>query len=72
MNLNGVLIPPPGQRDNLKKLAEPFDWPKDFNHENGMYNCECMECGIEFTGHKRRIQCRSCFDKNAKAIISGG
>lgn len=40
--------------------AGPGDWPEDFKHENGMYFCECFDCGNSFTGHKRRVTCKSC------------
>lgn len=56
-------------RTNLQKLAEPQDWPDDFPHENGIYMCTCAECGGEFTGHKRRLQCKLCFNKNSRKII---
>ena len=39
------------------------DWPQDFEHENGNYCCRCCVCGQEFTGHKRRVQCRECYGK---------
>ena len=55
-------------RINLQKQAKPQDWPTDFPQENGIYMCTCVECGIEFTGHKRRMQCRLCFDKHVAKI----
>ena len=36
------------------------DWTEDFTHENGQYLNECVHCGHTFTGHKRRVSCRSC------------
>lgn len=36
------------------------DWPDDFDHENGCYNCNCSTCGKTFTGHKRRVTCKVC------------
>ena len=39
------------------------DWPEDFSHENGNYNCICCDCGGVFTGHKRRVVCRKCSSK---------
>lgn len=48
----------------LKILANTHrverDWPEDRDHENGNYNCCCVECGREFTGHKRRVTCLHC------------
>jgi hypothetical protein len=38
----------------------PQDWPEDFPHENGRYMCTCVECGIGFFGHKRRVICKVC------------
>jgi tetratricopeptide (TPR) repeat protein len=38
----------------------PQDWPEDFPHENGRYMCTCVECGIDFMGHKRRVVCKVC------------
>lgn len=36
------------------------DWPEDFSHENGNYNCECYLCHKIFVGHKRRVVCKVC------------
>lgn len=36
------------------------DWPEDAGHENGNYECRCINCGAHFTGHKRRVFCRLC------------
>lgn len=36
-------------------------WPEDFEHENGNYFCKCNTCDADFVGHKRRVQCKSCF-----------
>lgn len=47
-------------REALKAHAEPSDWPEDFPHENGIYNCICCFCQGEFTGHKRRVCCKTC------------
>jgi hypothetical protein len=35
-------------------------WPEDSGHENGNYFCNCIHCGRQFTGHKRRCVCRVC------------
>lgn len=40
--------------------SEKRDWPGDFEHENGNYQCTCLECGKLFLGHKRRVICRVC------------
>lgn len=36
------------------------DWAEDFYHENGRYGQRCPDCGIPFTGHKRRVICKLC------------
>lgn len=36
------------------------DWPEDFSHENGQYQCMCCHCGNMFIGHKRRVTCKAC------------
>lgn len=33
------------------------DWTED---ENGNYHCQCVQCGHDFIGHKRRVVCRRC------------
>lgn len=50
-----VLIP----RDvNIEK-----SWQEDFSHENGNYTNCCIECKKLFLGHKRRVICKSCYNK---------
>jgi hypothetical protein len=36
------------------------DWTEDASHENGRYECQCVQCGQCFVGHKRRVVCRAC------------
>lgn len=36
------------------------DWPEDFQHENGCYQCRCCNCEKYFIGYKRRVQCKKC------------
>lgn len=38
------------------------DWVQDFSHENGCYLNTCIECKMEFKGHKRRVVCKECTD----------
>ena len=49
------------------------DWHEDAAHENGSYFCICIECGEQFTGHKRRVVCRTCSNAapqpEAQAVI---
>ncbi|MBT7929779.1 hypothetical protein HN682_07690 [Candidatus Peregrinibacteria bacterium] len=42
---------------------DPKNWVEDFPHENGNYLNNCVDCGSQFLGHKRRVQCKVCFDK---------
>ena len=37
-----------------------LDWTEDFSHENGNYQCRCIECNSVFLGHKRRVVCKVC------------
>ena len=54
--------------DAIRRLplteAEPAeqngDWPEDFAHENGGYECRCVDCGKMFCGHKSRVVCKTC------------
>lgn len=36
------------------------NWTEDFGHENGNYECHCVECKQSFVGHKRRVLCKVC------------
>lgn len=36
------------------------DWPEDFEHENGNYQCRCYVCEKLFFGYKRRVKCKAC------------
>lgn len=51
----------PGLADRLigRTIGEQ-DWTDDFGHENGNYSNNCISCGQEFRGHKRRHRCRAC------------
>ena len=40
--------------------ARPRDWPEDYDHENGCYECGCAYCGRTFLGYKRRVVCKVC------------
>jgi|SRR5690348_16997431 len=40
------------------------DWTEDFPHENGNYSNICTRCGGIFFGHKRRVICRLCANRN--------
>lgn len=42
------------------------DWPEDFKHENGNYECACDMCGDHFKGHKRRVICKVCAENGGE------
>jgi hypothetical protein len=42
------------------------NWPEDFSHENGNYQCLCCSCNKVFVGHKRRVVCKQC---STEAVI---
>lgn len=43
--------------------ASAGNWEEDFTHENGNYLNICLECKNTFRGHKRRVMCKVCFEK---------
>lgn len=45
------------------------DWEEDFEHENGCYECNCIECNHSFFGHKRRVNCKLCSNGNLATLI---
>ncbi|KXJ63036.1 hypothetical protein AXY46_03185 [Achromobacter xylosoxidans] len=47
------------------------DWPEDFSHENGNYQCLCHRCKQVFNGHKRRVTCKVCHAALASAPVAG-
>ena len=44
-----------------------LNWPEDFSHENGNYQCRCCYCGQDFIGHKRRVVCKVCASSDSHA-----
>lgn len=40
--------------------SRPVDWTEDAAHENGNYQCRCLNCNRLFVGHKRRLVCKVC------------
>lgn len=50
--------------DKLIENKHLGNWTEDYSHENGNYLCKCFQCNENFVGHKRRIICKKCFDKN--------
>lgn len=40
----------------------PKDWQEDYRCENGNYRKKCLTCGEIFYGHKRRMQCKECYE----------
>lgn len=50
-------------KEHLPKLfgtESERDWQEDLSHENGNYTNKCIECGLFFWGHKRRVICKKC------------
>ena len=45
-----------------------YDFPEDFKHENGNYENFYTRCATRFIGHKRRLSCKVCFDRELNAI----
>ena len=39
-----------------------WNWPEDYEHENGQYIHKCS-CGRTFHGYKRRQKCKLCVDR---------
>jgi hypothetical protein len=63
------LVDKAGIAFDIRALASPDtstsqntnrNWTEDAAHENGNYECRCVECGNSFIGHKRRVLCRLC------------
>ena len=50
----------PGWKMLRDTTLEERSWPEDFAHENGNYYSECLGCGRQFLGYKRRHVCRVC------------
>lgn len=46
-------------------LSKPGDWPEDFGYENGCYLRCCCLCHQTFTGHKWRVICKVCAERDA-------
>ena len=53
-------------KELLEEIQLTRNWKEDFTHENGNYNCICIQCKNEFTGHKRRVICKICSSKSIK------
>jgi len=47
-----------------------YDYPEDWSHENGNYQCRCIRCDIQFIGHKRRVLCKVCNVKQPQESVS--
>lgn len=47
------------------------DWTEDYVLENGQYFNNCIHCGQQFCGHKRRVVCRVCASKGAAPHTQG-
>jgi len=47
-------------KDQLKKNATKYDYPDDYDAENGTYRNKCLNCKHEFIGNKHRKICNVC------------
>jgi hypothetical protein len=66
VRLTGGSVPTP---DHLRKRDESDrDWKEDFTHENGNYMNGCMYCKQMFYGHKRRVVCKICDNKDKSQL----
>lgn len=53
------------------KDADKRSYSEDFALENGNYMNTCIECKNKFFGHKRRVMCKVCFEKESpKPVIN--
>jgi hypothetical protein len=43
-----------------KPTSTNYNWPEDFDSENGKYYNICTSCKLPFIGHKRRVTCKVC------------
>jgi hypothetical protein len=53
MNLNLTLA-------LVRAKGSERDWPEDFLHENGLYECYCARCEKNFLGREQRLLCKCC------------
>jgi len=44
-------------------INSPKNWKEDYEHENGNYMNHCRTCNQKFLGHKRRVQCKECSER---------
>ena len=50
----------------------PRNWTEDADHENGRYLCRCTTCKQPFIGHKRRVTCKVCADRDSAVAAERG
>ena len=55
-----ILLPVKDEVEHFVIDPSDRDWREDFSHENGNYSNKCIECGLMFNGHKRRVICKKC------------
>lgn len=53
----------------MRKPDYKYDYPEDLEHENGNYVNSCLKCRVLFIGYKRRMTCRSCFEKSKSVSL---
>ncbi len=44
------------------------DYPEDAPYENGSYLNRCVECQRLFVGHKRRVFCKVCEERQREKV----
>ena len=56
-----------------KNMGLPMDaewnYPEDYDGENGQYIHSCRECSRAFHGHKRRSTCKVCQAKTIALMV---
>lgn len=50
---------------NIPDYNSPRNWTEDYPDDNGQYFHNCVTCQQSFIGHKRRVQCKECDQKQA-------
>jgi len=53
-------------------INSPKNWKEDYEHENGNYMCHCRLCKQSFLGHKRRVMCKECTERQVIGTLIEG
>ena len=54
---------------HIKKTSRDFG--EDFDSENGCYVHKCLQCKLQFFGHKRRKICKTCIEIKNPTLTVG-